>query len=70
MKLLARIYVMCLVKTSQDYHSNLAASADLFLFGEIFFRFCGQSIEILMRATVLLKVISQTVTALVLIRGS
>lgn len=31
MKLLARISAMCLVKTSQDYQSNLAASASLVL---------------------------------------
>lgn len=68
---MARIYEMCLDKMSQDHRSNFAASANLeltFVFLVDFFIFCEQSIEILMRATILLKMISQTITALVLIR--
>lgn len=73
MKLLARNSVMCLEKSVQDYQSNLATPANLALTSVIMLIFffsnsLNKSIEILIRATVLLKLISQTITALMLIR--
>lgn len=69
MKLLARILARYLMKSFQDHQSNLFASANLVLTFVIFvilsFRFLEQRVEVLMRA--ILKVISQTIAALLLI---